>query len=161
MGFDLISLSSGVMQKQAVRDILRCNERSEQYGLVLTPEQAKELAETRDTSLRENGRIEFGAGVVDKIINAFCDSPYLMKENYVETLHELVELFYYYKTEAEDRITDDDLIAFMKEAFNGECAGSLELLASRELFYLAQDLRDDFPAKSAKKKQSDVDEEEE
>ncbi|WP_309446508.1 DUF6323 family protein [Desulfosporosinus nitroreducens] len=34
-----------------------------------------ELVETRTFSLKSNGRIEFGGGVIDKIIKEFCDSP--------------------------------------------------------------------------------------
>ncbi|MBR5618856.1 MAG: hypothetical protein IKW76_03905, partial [Clostridia bacterium] len=159
-GFDLISFSSGLLQKHTVQDIMRCNERSARYGLVLTTEQAKELAETRESSLRENGRIEFGSGVVDKIINAFCDSPYLMQSNYVETLHELIELFYYYKSDVEDLISDDELIEFMKSSFDGECQGCIDLLANRELDQLARNLRNDRPVNYTDD-EPDVDEEDE
>ena len=161
MGFDLISFSAGFLQKQAVQDILRCNERSEQYGLSLTPEQAKELVETRAASLQDNGLIEFGGGVIDKLINAFCDSPFLTKDNYAETLHGLIELFYYYKNESEDNISDADLIEFMKTAFNESCQGSLELLAGRDLFNLAKNLRNDHPADFAIEDIFDEDEYEE
>ena len=37
------------------------------------------------------------AGVIEKIILAFCDSPYISMHNYEETIHELLEIFYYYK----------------------------------------------------------------
>ena len=51
-----------------------------------------EIVETRTVSLKSNGRIEFGGGVVEKIIKEFCDSPYISMHNYVETLHELIEI---------------------------------------------------------------------
>jgi hypothetical protein len=89
----------------------------------------------------DTGRVEFGGGIVDKVILMFCDSPYISMHNYEETLHELIEIFYYYKNEALDLIGDDELIKYMKTAFNGICQGSLDLLAGRELYNLARGLR--------------------
>lgn len=141
MEFGLISFSSGLIQKQAAQQIIKCNDFTKNFGLRLTAEQAAELVETRSLSLSANGRIEFGGGVIDKIIREFCDSPYLRAANYAQTLHELIEIFYYYKNETLDLISDDDLIKFMKTAYDGVCAGSLELLSHKELYQLARELR--------------------
>jgi hypothetical protein len=146
MSFELIPFASGLIQKQAVGEVLKCNEYSERFGLVLTQAQAIELVETRSTSLRDNGRIEFGGGVIDKIIKEFCDSPYIYMQNYAQTLHELIETFYYFKNETLDLISDDDLIKFMKSAFDGVCQGSIDLLSGRELYRLAKNLRFGLPA---------------
>lgn len=145
LSFDLLPLLPGLIQKQAVGEILRCNAVTRRFGLALTEAQAAELVETRAHALRENGRIEFGGGVIDKLAEAFCDSPYLSMRNYTQTLHALIELFYHYKNEALDRISDDDLIAFMKTAYDGACHGSLELLAGRELWRLARNARFGLP----------------
>ncbi|MDU7337520.1 MAG: DUF6323 family protein [Clostridium sp.] len=141
MGFELGFLNQGLIQKQAVGDILKCNEISARFGLQLTEQQAVQLVETRAFALKTAGRVEFGGGVIQKLIYAFSDSPYLMNQNYESTLHELVELFYFYKNETEDRISDDELIDYMKKAYDGPCAGSLQLLAGRELYRLAENLR--------------------
>ena len=141
MDFELIPFASGFIQRQAVDEVMRCNDDTERFGLALTRAQAVDLVETRSLSLRENGRIEFGGGVIDKIIWEFCDSPYISRQNYAQTLHELIEIFYYHKNETLDLISDDDLIRFMKSAFDGVCQGSLELLSGRELYRLARNLR--------------------
>lgn len=146
MGFELISFASGLIQKQAVGEVVKCNDYTERFGLVLTPAQAIELVETRYLSLRDQGRIEFGGGVIDKIIKEFCASPYLSMQNYAQTLHELIEIFYYYKNETMDLISDDDLIKFMESSFDGVCQGSLDLLSGRELYRLAKNLRFGLPA---------------
>ena len=145
MGFELISFSSGLVEKQAAQEIVRCNDYTEQFGLVLTQQQAAQLVQTRSDSLRQNGRIEFGGGVIDKIIREFCDSPYISADNYAQTLQELIELFYAFKNETMDRVPDDDLIYFMKSAFDGVCGGSLELLADRELYRMAKNVRSGLP----------------
>ena len=141
MGFELISFASGIVQKQAVGEIVKCNGYTARYGLTLTPEQALELIETRFIALSETGRIEFGGGVIDKIIKEFCDSPFIDMYNYVHTIHELIEMFYYYKNETSDLIGDDDLIKRMKTAYDGICQGSLDLLLDWVLDPLARSLR--------------------
>lgn len=118
--------------------ILACNSTTEAYGLTLTQKQALNLVKTRTEALKKTSRIEFGTGIIDKLILAFCDSPYIEQQNYEDTLHELISLFYSAKNETWDTIPDDTLIKFMKDAFNGYCRGSLELLSEDALVPLAR-----------------------
>lgn len=145
MSFQLIPFTSDLIQKQAANEVIKCNSYTKIFGLTLTQEQAVELVETRSKALIDNGRIEFGGGIIDKIIKSFCDSHYISMHNYVETIHELVEIFYFYKNETLDLISDDDLIDFMKSAYDNVCQGSLDLLAGRELYKLARNLRYGLP----------------
>ena len=141
MSFELIPFASGFIQKQATQEVIKCNDYTARFGLILTPAQALELVETRSIALSENGRIEFGGGVIDKIIKEFYDSPYISMHNYTQTIHELLEIFYYYKNETLDLVSDDDLIKHMKTSYDGICQGSLDLLSGRELDRLARSLR--------------------
>ncbi|MEG1125108.1 MAG: DUF6323 family protein [Oscillospiraceae bacterium] len=141
MAFELMGLNNNLLQKYAVQQIVECNDFTAQYGLALTQTQAVMLASTRAASLTANGRVEFGGGVIDKIIKEFCDSPYISMANYTDTLNELIDMFYAYKNDALDLITDDELIKFMHEAFDGVCQGSLDLLSGRELAQMASNLR--------------------
>lgn len=141
MKFEISVANNALLQKQAVNEIIRYNEITSRFGLMLTQKQALELVETRTIALKDTGRIEFGGGVIDKIIFEFCDSSYISMNNYEQTLHELIDIFYYYKNDTIDLISDDDLIKYMKKSFDGECHGSLELLSGRELYNLANNLR--------------------
>ena len=141
MSFEIMNITTSLIDKLAVEEIEKCNEITSQYGLVLTRADAAELVETRTYALKSNARIEFGGGAIDKLIKEFCDSPHISMHNYVETLNELTEIFYYYKNETLDLIADDDLLKFMKNSFDGKCQGSLELLSGRELYNLARNLR--------------------
>lgn len=129
----MLTLNNGLTERQTADQILACNEKTAQYGLVLREQQAAALAKTRTMALRETKRLELNGGIVDKLILAFCDSPYITKENYEETLHELVSLFYDLKNDTWDAVSDDDCISFLKRAFNGRCCGSLELLADEAI----------------------------
>lgn len=158
MEFGLTLFGGGLIEKQAVNEIMKNNDLSVKYGLVLTESQAKELVETRSHALKTSGRIEFGGGVIDKLIYEFCDSPYVDRNCYAETLNELVEIFYFYKNETLDRISDDELISFMKKAFDGVCQGSLELLSGRELYRLAHNIRFGYPLEYNENEEGEDDE---
>ena len=98
--------------------IVALNRETEENGLRLTHAQAEQLVEVRAQSLRRTGRIEFAPGRVERIIRAFCDSPYLSQEDYADALSALIELFDTVKTETDDRISDEALIEEMRAAFD-------------------------------------------
>ncbi|MDF2881447.1 MAG: hypothetical protein K0R54_2004 [Clostridiaceae bacterium] len=143
MEFGLMMISTSLLSKQATDEILKCNQITSGYGLVLSSAEAAELVETRGEALRKNGRIEFGGGIIDKIIMEFCDSPFIWQNNYTFILNELIETFYYFKNESLDKISDDELISLMKKYFDHNCQGSIELLQNRDLETLAHNIRYD------------------
>jgi hypothetical protein len=125
----------------AVAQILSLNEKTQQFGLVLTPTDASALVQTRTEVLNANGRIEVGSATIGKLVDAFCDSAYINQREYLPIMHALIEIFYDAKNETLDLISDDELIEFMKTSFEYNCGGSLDLLAGRDLNKLAQNLR--------------------
>lgn len=127
--------------KNQVAKLLVVNEYTERFGLTLTEEDAKLLLDDRRNSLVEKQRIEFGEGILPKLIEAFCDSPYIYQDNYVDTIGRLQDIFYEYKNESMDALTDDELIEKMQEAFNGECQGSTDYLEETILEELARNIR--------------------
>lgn len=141
MNFGLITIEQFLSTKQAAKDILSCNEQTSAYGLVLGETDAAELIETREEVLKSNGRIEFGGGIINKLILEFKDSPYIIQENYSSILNELIEIFYYFKNEWDEEISDDELIELMKRYFDNNCQGDIELLKQRELETLARNLK--------------------
>ena len=126
---DLIS----TQKLQAASQLRECNEITGKFGLVLSEQQIQTLIEKRFEVLKETGRIEFGEGILKKLIIAFCDSPYINQEEYEDTLLELQETFYYFKNESLDQISDDELIELMKEHFDTDCQGSLDYLRGTTL----------------------------
>ena len=133
MSFALISNNNALAERQVMDKILLCNETTKKYGLFLTERQALALSQTRTASLKETKRIEFGNGIIDKMIMAMCDSPYITQEIYEDTLHELINLFYDLKNDTWDRVSDAALIDFIKTSFNGCCHGSIELLMEKSM----------------------------
>lgn len=133
--------TSALARRLAAKQTLACNAFSEAFGLTLTKEDAAALVATRGAALESFGRVEFGAGVVEKLIYAFCDSPYITQDTYSETLHELIACFYYYKSETLDLLSDDELIEFMQTRFNTVCEGAIDLLQEKHMEQMAAIVR--------------------
>lgn len=100
-----------------------CNETTAGFGLTLSPEEAGELIRRRDESLKKYGRVEFDGGILDRLVYAFCDSPYLNQDNNSEMLGQLQDIFYEFKNETEGQMTDEELLNFMREQFDEVCFG--------------------------------------
>lgn len=131
-----------LMLKQVqITQVLETNEYTQKYGLILNKNDAVLLAEARLDILKSEQRIEFGKGILSKIIYAFCDSSYIMQENYSDSLIRLQEIFYTYKNEMMDEITDDELLEFMREQFDSVCYGDFDYLEGTCLDIFAQVIR--------------------
>jgi hypothetical protein len=132
--FTSLTLSA---QEQHMIQLLELNEKTKRFGLTLAPDDIKELLAAKNQILRHYGRLELGIEATKEIIEVFSESPYITQEHYVSTLHELHEIFYHLKNETEDKIGDAKLIGMMKDCFDQECEGSLELLKDKLEEYAA------------------------
>lgn len=144
--FGLSNIQNQMMIESARQELSECNAFSEQYGLTLSDIEIEELIECRTNALKDSGRVEFSGGILPKLIYAFCDSPYIDRDNWESTLAELQEAFYYFKSDSQDKYTDDELIEFMVKVFNGRAQGSAEYLIGTSLDSLCRYARSDYDA---------------
>lgn len=121
-----------VQMEQTKAELMQCNQLTERYGLSLTEAEMEQLALRRVEALHASGRVEFGPGILEKLALAFCDSPYLEQAAYAETLAELQELFYAFKTECMERVSDDALVEAMRLIYNEAVHGDLTRLADTD-----------------------------
>lgn len=119
------------MQEKYVVEILEMNQKTKEYGLSLTSKEVSNMIAARNKALHDYGRVELGIEVTKELVEVFCTSSYINEENYASTLNELHELFYYLKSETEEKIGDVKLIHLMKDEFDNTCRGSLILLKSK------------------------------
>lgn len=127
----LISLEN-ISLRPIERELLDLNAVSSNYGLTLSAEDAHSLSVMRNRSVKENERVEIGGGAVPQILKKFCTSRFVTQENYAYILEEVTYLFYYIKTETDDRISDGELIDELFNRFELECRGSIDTLEARE-----------------------------
>lgn len=130
-----------LQQQNQLGKVVETNQTAERYGLVLSEEDAKLILEEKNNALREQKRVEFGGGITPKIIYEFCDSDFIDQNNYVDTLLRLQEIFYLYKNEMQDEISDEELLHFMKEQFEEVCFGDLGYLEGTCLQIFAEAVR--------------------
>jgi hypothetical protein len=128
--FDLLKVTQ---KNQAVVELKECNEFAGKFGLTLSDSDIQMLIEERFRALKSNGRVEFGNGILKKLVFEFCDSPYVMQDNFADTIQGLQEAFYYFKNESLDEYNDEELIDIMKDYFEHECQGSIEYLQESKL----------------------------
>lgn len=106
------------------------------FGLSLTPDQIRDIAETESNCLSEYGRISFGKSASEQIVSEFAASPFIAGNDTVRTFMELTEAFFELREDFPARFTDVEIIETLREAFDGEAAGDTALataLASEEI----------------------------
>jgi len=141
MSEQFMFLPVALLNQHTETAIRKCNDYTTKHGLQLSEPDIHKLVENRKEALERNGRIEFGGGIIQKIIIEFADSPYLYQDVYVSTLMELQECFYYFKNEALEALSDDELIHMMKKYFDDVCQGSLEFLRTTMMENYCRDIR--------------------
>lgn len=130
-----------LLRKNQMEKLMEVNRKTEQYGLSLSQKDAELILQERVHTLRNQGRVEFGEGIIEKIIDEFCDSAYMDQDHYTKTLIRLQEFFYLYKNEMMDEISDEELLHFMKEQYESICFGDLDYLEGTCLNNFAQAIR--------------------
>lgn len=130
-----------LQQQSLVSEVVETNHVTERYGLSLNKQDAELIVAERRHALRNSRRVEFGGGIMTRIIYEFCDSGFIDQNNYVDTLVRLQEIFFLYKNEMQDEISDDELLHFMREQFDQICYGDLDYLADTCLAIFAQAIR--------------------
>lgn len=131
--------SQPTQMMQTKKELARCNQITQRFGLTLSETQMENLAVHRFEALEHTGRVEFEEGILGKLIVTFCDSPYIQQSDYEPTLITLQELFYSFKKDCMEQVTDDELLKAMRLIFDEAARGSLEYLADtdRDTLYIA------------------------
>lgn len=130
-----------MQQEGQLSEVKAAGRRAEAYGLSLSERDVRRIVEAARESQREQGRLELGGGIAGRIIAEFCDSAYLTQENYAETIIRLQAIFYLYKNEMDDEITDDELLHLMREQYDNLCFGDLDYLEGTCLSDFARAIR--------------------
>ena len=71
------------------------------------------MKNTNET-LKRIGRIETSTNTLEKIIELVYSSPYTDKDNYIENINDMQEVFYYFKSQVLDLLSDDEVIDISK-----------------------------------------------
>ena len=125
----LSSLNKDLMSIQE-NEILKLNSESSRYGLTLSLDDVEEIIRSRNLTLKSYGRIELNMNATKKLIENLYTSQYTDKDDYVELINDLQEIFYYLKNETLDEISDSELIEMICE-FYEECSGRIDNIQNK------------------------------
>ncbi len=98
--------------------------------LALKQEDIKEIIKSRNNTLKSYGRIELDINVTKRIIKNLYTSQYTDKDDYVESINDLQEIFYYLKNETLDQISDIEIIEIIDEFYN-KFSGRIEIVQEK------------------------------
>ena len=119
-------------------EILKINEDSALYGLTLSSKDIEDVVKYRGESLKTYGRIELNIDVTKKIMEKLYTSQYTNKEDYVEKINDIQDIFYYLKNETLDEISDNEIMDIISEFYeksNGEIGNVQNLVEKFALDY--------------------------
>ena len=111
--------------RAAATELESCNRVLQRHGITLSQQDVQALVVGRLGALQESERVEFGGGVAKDLVLGFAGSPYVSQETFVETVLELQDLFYEFKNESLEQITDDELVATMRSLFDDVAEGDM------------------------------------
>lgn len=136
-----------ILQEKTKKDVAvltNMNQKLSHFGIVLSEQEAKEIVFKRNESLKKHGRVEFGEEILNKLIFEFCDSDYIENEDFTDTISKLTDVFYCFQIRSGDTLSDDEMLHFMKEQFDGVCKGDLEYLEQTVIPAYIQKLREGY-----------------
>lgn len=128
----IVPFGQGAAQMQlaaAIHELQSCNQVTERYGLSLSVQDVQTLVAGRLEALETADRVEFGGGIAHSLVLGFCSSPYVSQHTFVQTVLELQDLFYQFKNDSLEQITDDELIETMRSLYDEVAHGDLERLS--------------------------------
>ena len=121
--YDLINIKNN---ENTLIKLQTLNAITSKKNLSLTTKEITELIDYKNLTLTEIGRIEV-TNILSNLIIEFYDSPYIDQENYLNTLEELTKIFYVYQSTFNFKLTDEEVIKYLKENYD-KYAGSFEIL---------------------------------
>ncbi|KPI52902.1 hypothetical protein KW95_05215 [Clostridioides difficile] len=106
-------------------ELLETNEESKAYGLALSESDVKDIITSRNYTLKGYGRIELDIKTTKQLIENIYKSQFTNINDYLETINDMQEIFYYLKNETDDKICDNEIIELLDELYE-KFSGNLD-----------------------------------
>lgn len=106
------------LQQESTQKLIKLNDESINYGLILKEKDIEEIMKNTNETLKRIGRIETSTNTLEKIIEFVYSSPYTDKDNYIENINDMQEVFYYLKSQVLDLLSDDEVIDILREVYD-------------------------------------------
>lgn len=120
----LSSMHQGLKEIER-NELLETNEESKEYGLTLSESDVKDIITSRNYTLKGYGRIELDIKTTKQLIENIYKSQFTNINDYLETINDMQEIFYYLKNETDDKICDNEIIELLDELYE-KFSGNLD-----------------------------------
>ena len=107
-------LKENAIQKETDQ-ILENMQNNHKPGLLLTREEVLQLCEKRNEVLVQCERLELNGSIMDQLIDAFMDCPYITRDEFADVMEEVIEVFYIMKNVCLDLIDDQTMMHYMRK----------------------------------------------
>ena len=107
-------LKENAIQKETDQ-ILENIQNNHKTGLLLTRKEVFQLCEKRNEVLVLCERLELNGGIMDQLIDAFMDCPYITRDEFADVMEEVIEVFYIMKNVCLDLIDDQTMMHYMRK----------------------------------------------
>lgn len=124
---NILKFTMDELQGFSCKKIMKLNEKSIDYGLVLMEENICEIFKNTREILKKAGRIETSTDLLEKIITFLYSSPYTQKYDYVQVISDMEEIFYYFKNQVLDLISDDEIIEILSDIYDKKSGELLQV----------------------------------
>ena len=86
-------LKENAIQKET-DEIFENMQNNHKTGLLLTRKEVFQLCEKRNEVLVQCERLELNGGIMEQLIDAFMDCPYITRDEFADIMEEVIEVFY-------------------------------------------------------------------
>lgn len=124
---NILNFIMNELQEFPSKKLMKLNEESINYGLTLTEEDVRQITRNTKETLKKTGRIETCTDSLEKIIAFLYSSPYTQKDYYVEVISDMEEIFYFFKNQVLDLLSDDEIIEILEKAYNEKSGEILQV----------------------------------
>ena len=120
-------LKENAIQKETDQ-ILENMQNNHKTGLLLTRKEVLQLCEKRNAVLVQCERLELNGSIMDQLIDAFMDCPYITRDEFADVMEEVIEVFYIMKNVCLDLIDDQTMMHYMRKQLD-ECHGVVVMMS--------------------------------
>lgn len=141
---NILRFTMNDISEQSSKKLMKLNDESINYGLVLSPKDINDIIKHTNETLIKIGRIETSTEALEKIIEIVYSSPYTDKDNYVENINDMQEIFYYFKNQVLDLLSDDKVIEILERTYDEKRGEILQIQGAIDEFTKEFKLRGEF-----------------
>ncbi|WP_368490616.1 DUF6323 family protein [Clostridium sp. BJN0013] len=138
---EMFNSLNNIEKSKDITELLKLNKHLKKQNLFLKEWDVKDIIETRNITLKAQGRLELNMNILKDIIRELAYSPYVNQHNLVENINDIYEIFHYIKNHTSDFLEDEEIFKAIMFLFNKVYNGSTELMKGKGIERIVNNFR--------------------